>query len=348
MLAKKENCSNWNLKADENRNRHTYILDAYDRIIEVKEYNTDYYIGDNETYNTTYSYNGADELTGIKDNYGNYFNFTYNSLGQKIQLDDPDLGIWKYEYDFAGNLVSQTGGGGNLVTGDNYYREYNGLGQLARVRDGNNASANILEEYFYDSNGDRIKIIRYSYEGGTNETIYTPYREWMQIRNSSGTFNFYYIYQGDALVARKNADGTKYFYHADHLGSTSLITDENGNVVEQEFFSPYGESLSENDAEENKLYTSQFKDAISCQYYYGARYYNQCRIQFISGDPKMQNVYDPQLLNGYSYSRNNPFIYVDPDGEKVVLVERRTELIKSGSHFYIHAMPDNPADFSVE
>jgi len=70
------------------------------------------------------------EINLRRDTYGNNFNFTYNSLGQKIQLDDPDLGIWKYEYDFAGNLVSQTGGGGNLVTGDNYYREYNGLGQL--------------------------------------------------------------------------------------------------------------------------------------------------------------------------------------------------------------------------
>src|SRR3989338_4292960 len=219
---------------DENNNFKTYYLDSYDRIIAVEEHNTDFYIKDNETYNTTYSYNGADELTGIRDNEGNNFNFTYNSLGQKIQLDDPDLGTWKYEYDFAGNLIYQTGGGGNLVTGDNYFREYNGLGQLIRVRGGNNNTAPILEEYFYDSNGDRIKISRYSYEGGTNETIYTPYREWMQIKNSSGTFNFYYIYQGDTLVARKNPDGTKYFYHPDHLGSTNLITDEQGNVVENE------------------------------------------------------------------------------------------------------------------
>ena len=93
---------------DENNNFKTYYLDSYDRIIAVEEHNTDFYIKDNETYNTTYSYNGADELTGIRDNEGNNFNFTYNSLGQKIQLDDPDLGTWKYEYDFAGNLISQS------------------------------------------------------------------------------------------------------------------------------------------------------------------------------------------------------------------------------------------------
>ena len=44
--------------------------------------------------------NGGERL---KDNEGNNFNFTYNSLGQKIQLDDPDLGKWKYEYDIYFN-----------------------------------------------------------------------------------------------------------------------------------------------------------------------------------------------------------------------------------------------------
>lgn len=299
---------------DENGNFKTYYLDAYDRIIAVEEHNTDFYIGDNLTYNTTYSYNGADELLGIKDNEGNYFNFTYDSLGRKIRLDDPDLGTWEYGYNFVGNMISQTGGGGNLVTGDNFYREYNGLGQMIRVREGNDANGRILEEYSYDSNGDRIKVYRYSYSGGTNETIYTPYREWMQIRNSSGTFNFYYIYQGGTLVARKNPDGTKYFYHPDHLGSTNLITDENGNVVEEEFFSPFGESLSVNEDEEFKLYTGQFKDSIENQYYYGTRYYNPYLARFMQCDKIKPDAFAPQALNCYAYGLNNPFRYKDDSG----------------------------------
>ncbi len=36
---------------------------------------------------------------------------------------------------------------------------------------------------------------------------------------------------------------TKYFYHADHLGSTSLITDQNGDVVEESLYSPFGEPI---------------------------------------------------------------------------------------------------------
>ncbi len=340
---------------DANRNRHTYVLDAYDRITEVKEYNTDYYIGDNQTYNMTYSYNGADELVGIRDTYGNEFNFTYDSLGRKIKLKDPDLGTWSYSYDLAGNLISQVGGGGNLVTGDSYYREYNGLGQLKSVKEGNTSSGKILEEYFYDANGDRIRINRYSYTGGTNETIYIPYREWMQIRNSSGIHNFYYIYQGDNLVARQNPDGTKWFYHADHLGSTSLITDQNGNVVENEFYSAFGESLSVNNAEENKLYNGKFKDTTG-MYYFGARYYLVDPPIFISGDPIIQQVYDPQFLNHYTYARNNPYKLFDADGREVYVILKDTNIWgantghiefvvrdpdKGGYRFYSNAGPNS-------
>ena len=232
---------------------------------------------------------------------------------RKIKLIDPDLGTWTYTYDLIGNLISQSGGGGNLVTGDSYYREYDSLGQLQRVKQGNTSSGLILEEYFYDANGDRIKANRYSYNGGTNETIYTPFREWLQIRNSSGTYNFYYIYDSNTLIAKINPDGTKWFYHSDHLGSTTLITDQNGNVLENEFYSPYGESLSANSDEKFKLFTGQLKDTVD-QYYYGARYYKSDWAKFIQCDTVKFNIYNPQALNCYAYGLNNPYRFKDDSG----------------------------------
>ena len=229
---------------DENNNFKTYYLDSYDRIIAVEEHNTDFYIKDNETYNTTYSYNGADELTGIRDNEGNNFNFTYNSLGQKIQLDDPDLGTWKYEYDFAGNLILQVGGGGNLVTGDGYYREYNGLNQLMKVRLGNTSTSPLLEEYLWHPVEERIVVKRVYYTGVYNYTVYYPTKEFVRIVNSSGTFDEKYVYQGNVLVAQIDTDGNKQFIHSDHEGSNTLVTDINGNVLDNTFYSPYGEIIS--------------------------------------------------------------------------------------------------------
>ena len=168
---------------DENSNFKTYYLDAYDRIIGVEEHNTDFYIKDNETYNTTYSYNGADELVGIRDNEGNNFNFTYNSLGQKIQLDDPDLGTWKYGYDFAGNLIRQTDNKGNQIV-----MGYDGLNRI----DHKNTSStkynftydeqyqgtlskiefdNITYSYVYDDRLRPIKETRISLKKDWNQTM---------------------------------------------------------------------------------------------------------------------------------------------------------------------------------
>jgi YD repeat-containing protein len=76
------------------------------------------------------NYDANNNLIQITDALGNEFKFGYDSLGRKVSMSDPDMGNWTYVYDQNGNLLFQSGGGGNLVTGDNYYREYNGEGQL--------------------------------------------------------------------------------------------------------------------------------------------------------------------------------------------------------------------------
>jgi len=180
--------------------------------------------------------------------------------------------------------------------------------------DSSTSTGTIVEEYSYDPFGQRIKIAR---NDTANTTIYTPFKELMRIKNSTGIYDFTYVYQDGILVARVNPDGSKFYYHPDHLGSTMLITDANGNVVENSYYSPYGELLGGGSADV-RLYTGQMKD-ITNQYYYGARYYRP--PQFIQPDTLTQNIYDPQALNHYAYVRNNPYKYVDPTGNEPVLAQ---------------------------
>jgi RHS repeat-associated protein len=63
----------------------------------------------------------------------------------------------------------------------------------------------------------------------------------------------------------------------------------------------------------DKLFTGQRLDNTGL-YYYGARYYDPTIGRFISADTIVQNPYDPQTLNRYSYCLNNPLRYVDPTG----------------------------------
>ncbi len=160
----------------------------------------------------------------------------YDSLGRKVSGTDPDTGVSNYTYDAVGNLIQQSTGGGNLVTGDGYYREYDDFGRLRAIYEGSSGEV-LIEEYVYDGNGERIKTRNYP----RNETTYTPFREFTMIINSSGQYNYTYVYDGsDTLVARINPDGSKWYYHADHLGSTTLITNQSGDVIENTFYEPYG------------------------------------------------------------------------------------------------------------
>ena len=49
-------------------------------------------------------------------------------------------------------------------------------------------------------------------------------------------------------------------------------------------------------------------------YYYGARYYDPVIGRFISADILVQSYRNPQALNRYSYTINNPLKYIDPTG----------------------------------
>ncbi len=95
---------------DENNHQIKYRYDAYDNIIDVFEYNQ------GEEYETQYTYDTNSNLVKIRDNERNEIRYNYDSLGRKIQLSDPDLGIWTYSYDAAGNLARQTDNKGNTIS----------------------------------------------------------------------------------------------------------------------------------------------------------------------------------------------------------------------------------------
>lgn len=120
-------------------------------------------------------------------------------------------------------------------------------------------------------------------------------------------------------MARKDNSGAKTYYHADHLGSTTLVTNQSGGIVEEEFYLPFGDTL-EGSEDSRFLYTGKEKDSGTGLYYYGARYYSSFARQFIQADSVIADVYDPQNLNRYSYVLNNPYKYVDPNGLWAVLI----------------------------
>ena len=114
---------------------------------------------------------------------------------------------------------------------------------------------------------------------------------------------------GRRQVAYRNDSGV-YYIHQDHLGSTALVTDGNGNVVASSRYFPYGDCRSTSGyLDTDRLFTGQRLDQ-SGLYFYNARYYDSTIGRFISADSLVPDPSDPQNLNRYSYVFNNPLKYM--------------------------------------
>jgi RHS repeat-associated protein len=231
-----------------------------------------------------------------------------------------------YEYDANGNMVKDSE--------KNQCYLYNQANQLKEV---NNCSGRKIAQYWYDYTGRRIMTVEYNSTGG-NITTYYPFPDAEIVMNGTQMLNTTYIYANGERVARIDPDGSKHYYSGDHLGSTSIVTDENGSIEEKTRYKPYGSTLSHTGVNTTKhLYTGQEKDTETGLYYYRARYYDPNLARFVQPDSVMQNVYDPQMLNRYSYVRNNPLKYTDPTGQVAKLTINDEDMtITIEANYYIY------------
>ncbi len=118
-----------------------------------------------------------------------------------------------------------------------------------------------------------------------------------------------------------NYENLQFFYHPDHLGSSSFITNLDGEVVQHIEYVPFGEVfIEERNNVWNTLYLFNAKefDEETGMYYYGARYYDPRLSLWMSTDP-MQEKYSH--INTYCYAFNNPLNFVDLHGMEGVKYE---------------------------
>ena len=107
-----------------------------------------------------------------------------------------------------------------------------------------------------------------------------------------------------------------FFYHSDHLGSTSYITDDKANITQYDAYLPYGELLvDEHSSSEDLPYKFNGKqfDEETGLYYYGARYMNPMASIWYGVDPLAEKYPN---VNGYCYTMDNPIKYLDPNGKQ--------------------------------
>jgi RHS repeat-associated protein len=104
---------------------------------------------------------------------------------------------------------------------------------------------------------------------------------------------------------------------SDHLGSTAVTADGVSGVRTAElWYKPWGESRGTPFGATPTTYrfTGQREDASIGLYFYNARYYDPALGRFTQADTIVPQPGNPQALNRYSYTVNNPVKFVDPSG----------------------------------
>ena len=267
-----------------------------------------------------------DRLTGATGGYGTV-SYTYNQIGN--MLSNSKVGTYRYNASGATSTrphaVTQTGTGadtttysddanGNVIVGGGRIITWDEENRPQRmIKDG------VTTRFVYDGDGGRVKktVSRTSVDDLT-DTAHTQATTTVYIGKllvCEGTVCAKQIYAGSQRVALVQGSGSTSYFHPDHLGSTSVLTDGNGTAEEHNSYLPYGDIHTHTGTTDVAYkYTGQERDASTGVYFYHARYYGPVLGRFLSPDTLVPNPWNPQSLNRYAYALNNPLRYTDPTG----------------------------------
>ncbi len=277
--------------------------------------------------------------------------FSYDDLN-RIKTAETNSNQWgnSYVYDAWGNLLQK-----NLIEGK---LQGESLQVNANAKNQMNATTQVMDSYCYDLAGNLVKqaacpldplAVDYTYDpenrlktaGG--ET-YTYDGDGKRVKKSSGklywgsgpfmksdlngtTLEEYVFFNGKRLARQEPppTQGTSpvvHFYFSDHLGSASVTTGAAGSVEQESDYYPFGGERVVTAGPNTFKFTGKERDSESGLDYFGARHYGNPFGRFVQADAPFadQDSDDPQSWNLYTYVRNNPLQYIDPNGRGAVAI----------------------------
>jgi len=293
----------------------------------------------NPFYHTSYSYDSVGNIQKITNNSQlSTINYTYDGV---YRLTGASGGYTStYAYDIDGNITTKneaesvslgyTGsspihapktvngktltydGNGNLIQDDysNLKITYDYENRPIEIQSLSTTNYKLQTKYYYDGEGKRVK--KESFENGTLKTTTYYINQYFEKEiTNGGSPKVRKFYAG---IAFREGDTLTYSL-ADHLSSTTLLTNSQGQKTGDFRYYPYGSPILNSQLTTNNLppnsWIGQKLDTESGLYFLNARYYSPITGRFIQGDP----VDDKSARNNrYLYSANNPIVNADPLG----------------------------------
>ena len=275
-------------------------------------------LGSASEYWTTWSYNVLGDMTS-QDQHGlsgASDTVTANTFGGGTAGPDAltsaattgaSTSTSTFGYDAAGNMTSSTtpANGSQTMT-------WATDGKLASVTNSKGTTG-----YLYDADGN---LLLQEDPGAT--TLYLPGEQLTAVTSGSTTTvtgaRIIPLASGGDVV-RTGATTSYHFEILNQQGTSELELDNTAQVPTWRQYTPYGAARGTTVTwVDNRGYLNQPADPGTGLDYVGARAYDPVTGQFISPDPVL-NTTDPQDLNPYDYSEDNPVTNEDPSGKMLML-----------------------------
>ena len=220
-----------------------------------------------------------------------------HSLTGLSRTDSAGTSTAMFAYDDRGNTTSRPGPNGQQTL------TWDPEGHLDTLTDEAGEHS-----YIYDSGGNRLIS-----KDPTGATLHLGGME-LRLTGSTGTVSAtrYYSFNGET-VAQRTPSGVTWLA-SDHQGTAQVsVTANAAQTVTQRRQTPYGTPRGAQSLWPNQRgFVGGFEDPTGLTHL-GAREYDPEVGRFISVDPLI-DVGNPQQINGYTYSGNNPTTFSDPDG----------------------------------
>ncbi len=203
--------------------------DAFGRIVRVEEVNG------SDTYVTRYEHDVADQLTRITDHHGNLSTVSYDRLGRRTRITDPDIGVRDFTYDANGNVLSEQASGLETITWS-----YDELGRPLTKRgtsSRNWTASTIVWQYDaapkgigllsarFDDDFHNYRVLNYDALGRPTREQYTLF-----VANKGRPFVFENGYDPlGQLLSRKHPTGTLLSFARDPRGYLTGISSGSGS-----------------------------------------------------------------------------------------------------------------------
>jgi len=141
----------------------------------------------------------------------------------------------------------------------------------------------------------------------TTVFIYNPSGQLIGEYNENGDVIKEYVWLDDKPLAMLQGDDI-YYYHADHLNTPQILTDQQRAIVWKAEYKPFGEvDITINTVENNLRFPGQYLDSETGLHYNYFRDYDPRTGRYVESDPLGLKA----GLNTYAYVMNNPSRWID-------------------------------------